>query len=220
VAKGKILWVESKRAEGPGFVPGLRKKGFTVDIVNTGNDAVARLDSYSPDLIVVNSASMRTPGKRICRSVHEQSPNLPILVIGNPARPYGEDPNVKVVLELPFTARKLMNWMDLLLPWDGEAVLSCGPVQLDLDRRRVRCEGREARLTPHLTSLLRILMERTGEVLERELLFRQVWKTEYTADTRTLDVHISWLRQAIEADPRKPRYLITIRGVGYRLDPG
>jgi DNA-binding response OmpR family regulator len=61
-------------------------------------------------------------------------------------------------------------------------------------------------------------MDHSGEALEREQLFREVWKTEYTGDTRTLDVHISWLRQAIEEDPRNPQFLKTIRGVGYRLD--
>ncbi len=61
-------------------------------------------------------------------------------------------------------------------------------------------------------------MEHPGEVVERESLFRQVWETEYTADTRTLDVHISWLREVLETDPRHPRFLKTVRGVGYRLD--
>ena len=61
-------------------------------------------------------------------------------------------------------------------------------------------------------------MEHPNEVLERKDLFRRIWNTEYTGDTRTLDVHISWIRQAIEQNPRKPRYLITIRGIGYRLD--
>ena len=84
--------------------------------------------------------------------------------------------------------------------------------------KRVRCQGREARLTPRLVRILRILMQHPGEVVERAVLFRHVWDTEYTEDTRTLDVHISWLRQAIEEDPRKPQFLKTIRGVGYRLD--
>ena len=61
-------------------------------------------------------------------------------------------------------------------------------------------------------------MEHHGEVVERENLFKQVWETDYTGDTRTLDVHISWLRRAIELDPLKPKFLKTIRGVGYRLD--
>jgi DNA-binding response OmpR family regulator len=82
----------------------------------------------------------------------------------------------------------------------------------------VRCQGRETHLTPRLVELLQILMQHPGEVIERDGLFRQVWKTEYTRDTRTLDVHISWLRRVLEADPRRPRFLKTIRGVGYRLD--
>jgi DNA-binding response OmpR family regulator len=78
--------------------------------------------------------------------------------------------------------------------------------------------NKEARLTPRLARLLKMLMDHSGEVIERETLFREVWKTEYTEDTRTLDVHISWLRLAIEEDPRAPRFLKTLRGVGYRLD--
>ena len=66
--------------------------------------------------------------------------------------------------------------------------------------------------------LLQVLIEHRGEVVEREDLFKRVWETDYTGDTRTLDVHISWLRRAIELDPEKPRLLKTIRGVGYRLD--
>jgi len=77
---------------------------------------------------------------------------------------------------------------------------------------------RQTSLTPRLVTLLRILMEHPGEVIEREAIFRQVWDTAYTEDTRTLDVHISWLRRAVEIDIRNPRYIKTIRGVGYRLD--
>ena len=68
----------------------------------------------------------------------------------------------------------------------------------------MRCQGREARLTPRLTHLLQVLMEHAGEVIERQQLFEEVWETDYTADTRTLDVHISWLREALEEDPRHP----------------
>jgi DNA-binding response OmpR family regulator len=67
-------------------------------------------------------------------------------------------------------------------------------------------------------SLLKILMQNPGTVIERQNLFRQVWDTAYTGDTRTLDVHVSWLRQLLEDDPRHPQYIKTIRGVGYRLD--
>jgi len=93
-----------------------------------------------------------------------------------------------------------------------------GPIRLDLEKRRVRCMGKSTKLTPRLVTLLQLLMEKHGEVVEREPLFKKAWETNYTGDTRTLDVHISWLRQAIELDPDNPKLLKTIRGVGYRLD--
>ena len=123
-----------------------------------------------------------------------------------------------MVLKLPFTIRKLLNRITPLLPGDGQHMLHLGHIRLDLERKRVRCQGREARLTPRLTHLLEVLMQHAGEVVERQQLFKEVWETDYTVDTRTLDVHISWLREALEEDPRHPQYLKTIRGLGYRLD--
>lgn len=219
--KARILWIEGKRADSPSFVPGIRKKGYTVEVVPTGTEGLEHLEDFDPDLVVLNAASMRTSGRRICHSIREWSEELPIMVITTRELSIDGDPSVNVVLELPFTVRKLLNRIVPLLPGDGESMMHVGPLRLDLERRQVRCQGREGRLTPRLTSLLKILMEHSGEVLERKQLFRKVWNTEYIGDTRTLDVHISWLRQVIEEDPRSPQFLKTIRGVGYRLDiPG
>ena len=216
--KAKILWIEGKRAEGPSFIPGLRKKGYQVETVTTGNEALTRLLEVDPDLVVLNAASMRTTGKRICRSLRERINGLPIVLIAGQNRSIPEDVCASVVLNLPFTTRKLINRIAPLLPGEGDTLVHKGPIRLDMERKQVRSQGRESRLTPRLCVLLKILMEHPGEVIEREHLFREIWKTEYTVDTRTLDVHISWLRQAIEEDPRQPRFLKTIRGVGYRLD--
>jgi DNA-binding response OmpR family regulator len=216
--KARILWVEGKRAESPPFVPALRKKGYTVETAATGNEALALLPGFDPDLVVVNAASMRTSGKRICYSLHDKANGVPVLLISAADQASEGDLGATVVLSLPFTTRKLLNRIKPLLPGDGEKTLHTGPLRLDLERKRVRCQGREATLTPRLCQLLKSFMEHPGEALERGQLFREVWSTEYTGDTRTLDVHISWLRQAIEQDPRKPRFLKTIRGVGYRLD--
>ena len=101
---------------------------------------------------------------------------------------------------------------------DDKNTLQEGPLRLDLERRRVHCLSKHSKLTPRLVALLQVLMKHHGEVVEREVLFKKVWDTDYTGDTRTLDVHISWLRRAIEIDPVKPKFLKTIRGVGYRLD--
>jgi DNA-binding response OmpR family regulator len=218
VEKAKILWIEGKRANSPSFVPNLRKKGYVVAMASTGSEALSRLPDFDPDVMVVNVASMRTSGKRICQSLCDSADGVPLLVISDPQRGAAKDLCANVILVLPFTTRKLVNRIVPLLPSKGKDLFEVGAIKLDLERKRVQCEDREATLTPRLLHLLKILMEHHGEALERERLFREVWNTEYTGDTRTLDVHISWLRKAIEADPRNPQYLKTIRGVGYRLD--
>jgi len=213
-----ILWIEGKRANSPSFIPGLRKKGYEIETVQTGAQAQAKLSDVKPDLVVVDSASMRSNGKRICKSLRNQDGNLPILVIADPEKVYSGDFCANIILSLPFTIRKLNNRIIRILPGEGGQVMRAGPIRLDLERKRVRLNEKESRLTPRLIILLKTLMEHEGEVLERKRLFKDIWETDYIGDTRTLDVHISWLRQAIEADPRNPQYLKTIRGVGYRLD--
>ncbi len=214
--KGRILWIEGKRADNPSFIPILRKKDFLVETVPTGAAALSHLTDFKADLVVVYAASLRSNGKRICCDIHQKYKDLPILLILNQDQSAGDDVCANTVLVLPFTQRKLINRIMPLLPGDGENLTNVGAIQLDLSRKMVRCQDKEARLTPRLTQLLHILMQHAGEVVERENLFRDTWKTEYIGDTRTLDVHISWLRQAIEIDPRKPKYLKTLRGVGYR----
>lgn len=216
--QGKILWIESKRAGNPTYIPSLRKKGYTVETVPTGKAALEQLPDVDPDIVVIDAISLRSSGKRICQSIRSSFENLSILLIEHPDHPVPEEVGANVILQEPFTIRKLVNRINPLLPGKSDHVVEIGPICLDLDRKLVQSEDREARLTPRLTLLLKTLMKKHGEVLERERLFREVWNTEYTGDTRTLDVHISWLRNAIEEDPRNPRLLKTIRGVGYRLD--
>jgi len=212
-----ILIIEGRHADIPSFATELQKKGFTVETAKSGNDAISRLDEISPDLVVVNAASLRSSGVRICQSLRDKNDKLPIILVLDKETSVAKE-SAEVILHLPFTVQKLANRIKPLLPGDGKNVLQAGPIRLDPDKRRVRCLGKNAKLTPRLVSLLKILMEHHGEVVEREHLFKEVWETDYTGDTRTLDVHISWLRRAIELDPLKPKFLKTIRGVGYRLD--
>ena len=216
--KARILWIEGKLTYSPPFVTDLMKKDFFVVTVPTGSEALERASDLDPDLVVVNAASLRSNVKRICCSLRDRLAELPIVLIVGEAEPEPNDDCSNIVLMLPFTVRKLLNRIAQFIPGNGEHMLHVGHLRLDLERRQVRCLGKEVRLTPRLSRLLQILMQHQGEVMEREQLFREVWNTEYTGDTRTLDVHISWLREAIEEDPRKPRYLKTIRRVGYRLD--
>jgi DNA-binding response OmpR family regulator len=213
-----LLLIEGKHADHPTFTPALRKKGFVVELASSGSEALARLaDGFNPELVVVNAATLRSSGKRICQSLREKAGGLPILIILDEDRGT-EKINADAILCLPFTAQKLVNRIRHLLPGDGKDSIHAGPIRLDIEKRMVRSSGKQARLTPRLVYLLKALIEHRGEVVERKALFSQVWETNYTDDTRTLDVHVSWLRQAIEADPDDPQLLKTIRGVGYQLD--
>jgi DNA-binding response OmpR family regulator len=212
-----LLIIEGKLAEIPSFASDLQKKGFDILSFQNGSQAVSKLKQINPSLVIINAASLRSTGIRICLSVRKKDPKLPIILIVENDKTV--DKNIaEAVLALPFTVQKLVNRIKALLPSDGKNVMTAGPIQLDLDHKRVRCLSKNAKLTPRLITLLQILMEKHGEVVEREALFKKVWETNYTGDTRTLDVHISWLRRAIELDPNNPKFLKTIRGVGYRLD--
>jgi DNA-binding response OmpR family regulator len=212
-----LLIIEGKHAEVPSFAMGLQKKGFIVETAPSGSKASEQMGELEPDLIVVNAASLRSSGVRICQSLREQDEKTPLILIVDLEKEIGKDV-ADVILKLPFTVQKLVNRVKHLLPGDGSNVQHVGPIRLDLERRRVRSLGKNTRLTPRLIRLLQVLMDHHGEVVERKALFKQVWETNYTGDTRTLDVHISWLRRAIELDPDHPKLLKTIRGVGYRLD--
>jgi len=213
-----LLVIEGRHAEIPSFAADLQKKGFDVQIAQNGSQAVARLKEVSPSLVVINAATLRSTGLRICQSIREKDPKLPIILILESDNDVINKDVADAVLALPFTVQKLVNRIKPLLPGDGKNVVHVGPIRLDLEKRRVRCMGKSTKLTPRLVTLLNLLMEKHGEVVEREPLFKKAWETNYTGDTRTLDVHISWLRRAIEIDPDNPKLLKTIRGVGYRLD--
>ncbi len=215
----KLLVIEGKRAERASFVGGLTKKGFRVISLPSGNSALSRLQGEIFDLIIVDADSMRTSGKRICQTLHGSFPGLPLILIVGKDLDTSNGFEANVILNLPFTLQKLLNRVKVLLPVKpSNDILKAGPIELDLAQKYVRIDGRHVSLTPRLVKLLQTLMEHPGEVFEREELFRVVWETGYTVDTRTLDVHISWLRQAIEENPRFPDLIKTVRGVGYRLD--
>ena len=214
----KILLVEGKQADHESFGPALIKKGYQVQTVPNGGVALSRLLDFDPDMVIVDAASLRTSGTRICQSLRQELDGLAIVLISGEKQLKTETVDADVVLTLPFTVQKLVNRIKLLMPADDSDLLHVGPIRLNLKQKQVRCMGKQARLTPRQVLLLKALMEHPGEVIEREALFRLVWETEYIGDTRTLDVHISWLRHALESDPRHPRFLKTVRGVGYRLD--
>jgi DNA-binding response OmpR family regulator len=221
MAAAKVLLLESDRANAPSFAAALEKRGYAVTTERTAQAALKRSQGLLPDIVVLNAASLKTSGARICRQIKASVNGTPIVIIADKKNVPDANCGAAVTLVVPFTPRKLLNGVARLLPGDDSASLQHGPIKLNLAQRRISCGGREERVTPKQARLLEMFMRAPGQLLTRKAIIKHVWDTDYTGDTRTLDVHMSWLRGVIEPNPRKPRYLKTLRGQGYRLDvPG
>ena len=193
------------------------KKRYEVTSVPSGKEAlaVARANPYA--VVVLDAISMRTPGDRIARQLHEGLGAIPLIHL-RPGPTQSADSPADVVLFMPFTARKIANTIERLLHRvSSDAIVTCGPFSVNLSRRILIANGQETALTPKLALLVETFLRHPGETLDRKLLMERVWETSYLGDTRTLDVHMSWLRSKLEADPAHPIYLQTIRGVGFRF---
>jgi DNA-binding response OmpR family regulator len=215
-----ILLIEGKRtSQHLSFVDALRRR-YRVILATTGKQAIHTLQNgASIDIIVFNAASMRTSGIRIGAALRRGSSGPIILIQHRDDKPgHYADRDADVVLYLPFTARKLTNRIERLIDTQDGETLVAGPFTLNVKSRTLTTMAGEIRLTPKMTTLMEQFMRRPDKIIEREFLMSKVWDTSYMGDTRTLDVHIRWIRQAIEKTPGKPRYLRTIRGKGYMLD--
>ena len=212
-----VLIIEGRRGDHASFAEELIEKGYQVTCAPSGSAGLDILEEVKPDVIVVDAASLRTSGIRICQSFRKADGELPIILIISDDISLPEVVDANLVLRLPFTIQKLVNRLQAYHETDDKYILRAGPIELNTKTQLVTCEDRQTKLTPRLVKILRILMKNNGKVVERNPLFTKVWDTDYTGDTRTLDVHISWLRQAIEEDPHNPRFIQTKRGVGYIL---
>ncbi len=218
MATAKVLVLESERANAPSYASALEKRGYAVTVERTARAALRRAGAATPDVVVLNAASLKTSGARICRQIKSVVNGAPIVMIADRRNLPDDHCGAAVTLVPPFTPRKLLNGVARLLPGDESAMLQLGPIKLNLAQRRIACGGREERVTPKQAKLLEMFLRSPGQLLTRKAIIKHVWDTDYTGDTRTLDVHMSWLRSVIEPNPRKPRYLKTLRGQGYRLD--
>ena len=121
------------------------------------------------------------------------------------------------VLRMPFTPRKVTNRIRKMSSCHLGNIITAGDLSLNLDKRCVYRCGNMHRLTPRQAKLLEVFMRHAGKTLTRRFLMETVWETDYMGDTRTLDVHVRWIRERIEEEPSSPLYLRTVRGIGYRF---
>ncbi len=211
-----LLLIERSTSRHPSRAPELRERGYAVSTAPSVGVALAR-DATS-DVVILDAASMRTSGLRMIRRLRRRLNGTSLILLSTEGTDPSRDGAADELLVEPFTERKLLNRIRRAAPVSEDKAITFGPLQFDPDRQVVRRGAEQTYLTPMLCKLLDHLLKNKGSLVTREQLMKVVWGTDYTDDMRTIDVHISWLRQAIEEDPSSPQLLRTIRGLGYRLD--
>jgi DNA-binding response OmpR family regulator len=196
----------------------LERNGFAVSRARNGKQAVTQAKESLPTLAVIDPSSLRINGTRLCQMLKRAVDSLPIIWMLDEGTEVAQDCGADSFLQRPCTADELLDQVQELCPQVVGDVLSAGDVVFQVTKRQVHKGRRNRRLTPKQAKLLEALMRKPGEVLSRRFLMKHVWNTDYLGDTRTLDVHVRWVREAIEEDPSHPKYLHTVRGVGYRFE--
>ena len=206
----------------------LRKEGFSTVVVGDGAAALAEFDRGGADIVLLDVMLPGMNGTDVCKQLRQRS-GVPVIMVT--ARDSEID---KVVgLELgaddyvtkPYSARELIARIRAVLrrgadrsAADDSSALEAGPVRMDVERHTVAVDGRPVTLPLKEFDLLEYLLRNSGRVLTRGQLIDRVWGADYVGDTKTLDVHVKRLRSKIEADPASPVHLVTVRGVGYKLE--
>jgi DNA-binding response OmpR family regulator len=226
----KVLIVEDDPSLRETLRYNFERDGYEVAAAEDGSEALELAQREQPDAVVLDVMLPKLDGFDVCRALRRDS-TVPILMLT--AR---DDEIDKVVgLELgaddyltkPFSIRELqarvkamLRRVQMLQPAGGQPaarVLRADDLRINLDEHRIHRGVRELQLKPKEFDLLVFLMQRPGRVFTREQLLSQVWGYDFAGDSRTVDVHVRWLREKIEADPSHPLLLETVRGVGYRF---
>ncbi|MBK5218564.1 MAG: response regulator transcription factor [Thermoleophilia bacterium] len=223
---GRILVVEDEESISEPFAEALRRAGFEPLVTGTAAGALELAASEQPDLVMLDLALPDGDGRDVCRELRRNS-DVPIMMLT--AR--GTEMDKIVGLELgaddyvvkPFSAAEVISRIRAVLRRCNRAEpgrekpLRAGAIELDPGARIARAAGRELELSRKEFDLLAELMRHAGQVVKREDLMSEVWDTNWFGSTKTLDVHIGWLRRKLGDDPADPAYIETVRGVGFRF---
>ncbi|VAW34345.1 Phosphate regulon transcriptional regulatory protein PhoB (SphR) [hydrothermal vent metagenome] len=206
----------------------LEMAGYEVLVAHDGRSGLEMAQSSQPDLVVLDVMMPEMDGWELCQKLRQSSvvPILMLTALGDEVdRILGLELGADDYLAKPFSVRELKARIKAVLrrvELDRQAVPApnnyvVGDIRLEVDSRQLFKNGELLHLRYKEFELLSLLLSRAGDVVTRAELFDKVWGTDWLGDTRTLDVHVRWLREKIEADPSQPRYIQTVRGVGYRL---
>jgi two-component system, OmpR family, response regulator RegX3 len=224
----RVLVVEDEESYREALSFLLEREGFEVSLAETGPEALAVFERDGADIVLLDVMLPGVPGTEVCRQIRKTS-QVPVIMVS--AR--DEEIDKVIGLELgaddyvtkPYSPRELLARIRAVLRRGTEApdhattVLEVAGVRMDVDRHVVTLRGVPLTLPLKEFELLEVLLRNAGRVLNRGQLIDRVWGADYVGDTKTLDVHVTRLRAKIEADPRVPQLLLTVRGLGYKLEP-
>ena len=224
----KILIVEDEEALSDPLAFLLGREGFQTVVVDNGLDALPTFEREGADLVLLDVMLPGMPGTEVCRKLREVS-SVPIIMLtakdSELDKVFGLELGADDYVTKPYSARELIARIRAVLrrrsaepdmPMD--AVLTGGPVRMDIDRHVVTVNGEEVPMPLKEFELMEILLRNVGRVMTRGQLIERVWGADYVGDTKTLDVHIKRLRSKIEPDSSAPRYVVTVRGLGYKFE--
>jgi DNA-binding response OmpR family regulator len=213
-----ILLVEADPEMAGSLEATLVKRGHRVSVTNGSEAALNQIRINLPDLVIFDDVSSPHDGRVTCEALQRAAGGVPILIVSE--TPPGKEVRrwVDEHLPHPFTTKQLLSKVKKFIQAQRKRFLRQGGLTLDVLRRRVFRSDRMINLTPKECKLLQVFMRNSGKVLSRKMLMKEVWDTDYLDDTRTLDVHVRWIREKIEENPSRPVYLRTVRGVGYRFE--
>ena len=227
-----VLLAEDDVAIAEPLARALTREGNTCDIAATGPEALDKVLAGDYGLLILDLGLPGMDGLEVCRRVRAQRPAMPVLMLT--ARTdevdfvVGLDAGADDYVGKPFRLAELLARVRALMrrtvavadETEAPEVLDCGDIQLDPKARRVVVDGEELTLANREFELLRYLMERAGEVTTRDEILESVWGSTDLRSSKTLDMHISWVRRKIGDDhPKKRKHIVTVRGVGFRFDP-
>ncbi len=223
----KVLVVEDDQTLLSVLKYNLTKEGYSVTTATDGIQALEAARKDKPDLIVLDIMLPKMSGFEVCRILRKEM-TVPILMLtakdDEIDKIAGLDMGADDYMTKPFSLRELLARVRAMLRRvemqapAAPALLSLGDIKIDIGRHAVTRAGKALTLTPKEFDLLAFLVRNKGLVFSRDQLLEKVWGYEYAGDTRTVDVHVRWLREKIEDNPDEPGRLLTVRGVGYKIE--
>jgi two-component system KDP operon response regulator KdpE len=223
MSKPRVLVVDDEPQILRALQTNLRGAGYEVDTASTAESALTTAAMRPPDAVILDLVLPDGSGTEVCRELRTWSsaPVLVLSVVGDePEKVAALDAGADDYIQKPFGIEELLARLRAVLRRaapSGGPVLEIGELVVDLDKRSVVVGGRQITLTPHEFELLRVLAQNEGKLMTHPAILREVWGPAYGAESHYLHVYVSQLRRKIEADPARPRYLLTEPGAGYRL---